>query len=86
MPRVYIETTIPSFYFETRTATKIVAWRQITREWWTRHRRRYDLVTSALVLDELSLAAGGMATALRRYAILSTAIAFRLGRTPRVAG
>ena len=33
-PRVYIETTIPSFYHETRTEPEIVVRRKWTREWW----------------------------------------------------
>lgn len=32
--RVYIETSIPSFYFETRTTPDMVARREWTREWW----------------------------------------------------
>jgi len=52
-PRVYIETTIPSFYHEARTAPDIVARRQWTREWWDMALERYELVTSPAVLDEL---------------------------------
>jgi hypothetical protein len=32
-PRVYIETTIPSFYHERRTPADIVARRDWTRQW-----------------------------------------------------
>jgi predicted nucleic acid-binding protein len=53
-PRVYVETTIPSFYHETRTAPEIVARREWTRQWWFTAANRYELVTSAAVLDELS--------------------------------
>lgn len=52
-PVVYIETTIPSFYVATRRQTETVARRRWTREWWDNHRRRYDIVTSEAVLDEL---------------------------------
>ena len=52
-PRVYVETTIPSFYHEMRTTPDIVARRQWTRLWWTGAPERYDLVTSPAVLDEL---------------------------------
>ena len=31
---IYVETSIPSFYFETRTETKFQAMREWTREWW----------------------------------------------------
>ena len=53
-PRVYIETTIPSFYHETRTTSDIVARRDWTRQWWSDAAERYELVTSAAVLDELA--------------------------------
>lgn len=57
-PRVYVETTIPSFYHEARTTPDIVARREWTRQWWSDAARRYELVTSCAVLDEL---AGGPA-------------------------
>jgi hypothetical protein len=53
-PRVYAETTIPSFYHEVRTAPEIVARREWTRQWWPSPGERYELVTSPAVLDELS--------------------------------
>jgi hypothetical protein len=53
LPRVYVETTIPSFYHETRTAPEIVARREWTRQWWSAAATRYELVTSPAVLDEL---------------------------------
>ena len=52
-PSVYIETTIPSFYYEVRTAPDMVARRGWTREWWNEHRDGYELVTSEAVIDEL---------------------------------
>jgi hypothetical protein len=52
-PIVYIETSIPSFYFEVRPEPEMVARRQWTRDWWTNARNRYHLVTSAAVLSEL---------------------------------
>src|SRR5262245_40310519 len=51
--RVYIETTIPSFYHEVRVEPDMIARRQWTREWWDDYRLGYDLVTSEAVLDEL---------------------------------
>lgn len=51
--RVYIETTIPSFYYETRAEPDMVARRTWTREWWDDHRYSYEVVTSVAVLDEL---------------------------------
>lgn len=52
-PRVYVETTIPSFYHEARDSPDVVARRGWTREWWALARDRYELVTSAAVLGEL---------------------------------
>lgn len=51
--RVFIETTIPSFYFEVRTEPEMIARRAWTREWWDEHRHEYDLVTSEAVIIEL---------------------------------
>ena len=53
MSRIYIETTIPSFYYEVRTDPTMVARRQWTREWFDAAIGRDELVTSAAVLDEL---------------------------------
>jgi hypothetical protein len=53
-PRVYVETTIPSFYYETRTQPNLVAWRDLTREWWSDAAEQYELVTSFTVFVELS--------------------------------
>jgi predicted nucleic acid-binding protein len=53
-PRAYVETTIPSFYYEVRTAPEIVARRDWTRHWWSTAGGRYELVTSGAVLDELA--------------------------------
>jgi transposase-like protein len=52
-PRIYVETTIPSFYHEVRMAPAIVARREWTRMWWRAALERYQLVTSPAVLDEL---------------------------------
>ena len=50
---IYVETTIPSFYSETRTAINIEARRQWTREWWAKPKPDQQLVTSAIVFEEL---------------------------------
>jgi len=52
-PRVYIETSIPSFYHEIRQEPDMVARRQWTREWWDKHREHYGVVTSIPVIEEL---------------------------------
>lgn len=52
-PSVYIETSIPSFYYEVRTRSDMVARRDWTREWWGEHLPAYDGYTSEAVLEEL---------------------------------
>lgn len=52
-PRVYIETTIPSYYHEIRKDPESITKRQWTREWWDNHRFSYELVISPSVMDEL---------------------------------
>jgi len=50
---VYIETTIPSYYFSQRKEPTLVALRQWTREWWDHERHEFELVTSLAVIEEL---------------------------------
>ena len=45
-PRVYVETSIPSFYHEKRSAPDIVARREWTRRWWDTAPENYELLTS----------------------------------------
>ena len=52
-PRVYVETSIFSFYFDERTTPIIVANRVWTREWWDDRRLEYECVVGSTVLDEL---------------------------------
>ncbi len=52
-PRVYVETSIPSFYFEKRREPEMAARRQWTRRWWTSASQRYEVATSVAVLNEL---------------------------------
>jgi hypothetical protein len=51
--RVYIETSIPSYYCEIRKDTESTAKRLLTIEWWDNHSRYYELVTGPPVIDEL---------------------------------
>ncbi len=53
MNRIYIETTIPSFYYEVRTEPTMIARRQWTRQWLDVSCNTDELVTSAAVLEEL---------------------------------
>ena len=50
---IYVETSIPSFYFETRPGAQMEARREWTREWWDAARWRDALFTSAVVVTEL---------------------------------
>jgi predicted nucleic acid-binding protein len=50
---VYIETTIPSSYFDDRPEPEMIARQHWTRKWWDLQRSQYHLCTSAAVLDEL---------------------------------
>ncbi len=53
--KIYIETTIPSFYFEKRSEAEMVARREWTRQWWSAAiaAETMELVTSEAVLAEL---------------------------------
>ena len=53
MRRIYVETTIPSFYFEVRTEPTMVSRRLWTREWFDMSNQVDELVTSAAVIEEL---------------------------------
>jgi len=51
---IYIETSIPSFYFEIRSEPEMTARRNWTRQWWEDFRDFYEIYTSDAVVDELS--------------------------------
>lgn len=50
---IYVETTIASFYTETRDDEEIRIRRKWTREWWSLPKPDQRLVTSAVVFEEL---------------------------------
>lgn len=52
--RVYIETSIPSFYYEERKDAQMIAQREWTREWWDNYSMNYKLFISEAVLTELN--------------------------------
>jgi len=54
-PRVYVETTVVS-YFTARPSRDIVVagHQQITRDWWEKHQDKFELVASQLVVQEAS--------------------------------
>ncbi len=51
---IYVETSIPSFYFSARSEPDMIARREWTREWWSAAFHRETLVSSAAVIEELS--------------------------------
>src|SRR4030042_4631651 len=51
--RVYIETTIPSYYYKIRDDSEAIAKREWTKHWWDEESYNYELVVSTAVIDEL---------------------------------
>ena len=51
--RVYIETTIPSFYYTLRTDLESLAKQSWTRKWWDQYADQFTLMSSSAVIDEL---------------------------------
>lgn len=66
--RVYIETTIPSFYYTLRADAESVARMNWTRRWWSEFVGQFRLVSSAAVITELRRGSGE--TRDRRIALL----------------
>lgn len=79
-PRVYVETTIPSAYFERRSTPAEVARREFTRKWWTQAKVGFDLVTSFAVVEEL---AAGPAQVREQWLSLARSLSI-LGIVPRI--
>ena len=69
-PRVYLETTVIS-YLTARPSRnlRVVAHQEITADWWTRRRMRFELYVSRLVIDEAS--AGDAEAAAQRLVTLT---------------
>jgi len=68
-PRVYLETTIPSYLtaWPSRDLVR-AAHQQITRDWWDRRREEFELYISQVVLRECQ--AGDATAAAERFKIL----------------
>ena len=66
--RVYIETTIPSFYHTLRTDAESIARMNWTREWWERCAGTFELLSSDAVIAELGR--GASEKTLERIALL----------------
>ncbi len=70
MPRVYIETTLPSFLAARPSRDVIVAGKQATtRIWWELRAPHFELFVSPLVWDEVAL--GDPEVSLRRREIIT---------------
>lgn len=70
MPTVYLETTIPSYLAGRLSRDLIVAaHQQITHEWWSNARERFDLFISEAVLEEIR--AGNQEMASRRLDLVA---------------
>ena len=53
MNTIYIETSIPSFYYTLRTDPESVARMHWTHQWWNDNSPKFELTTSAAVIAEL---------------------------------
>ena len=49
---VYLDSTIPSYYFDERESIKSFV--EITKKWWLEERNNFDIFTSEETLDELN--------------------------------
>ncbi len=70
LPKLYLETTIPSYLTARRSRDlRLAADQETTQEWWEFHRHQYELFVSAIVLDEC--AAGDAAMAAARHGCIA---------------
>jgi len=53
LPRIYIETSIPSLYCSSRIDAESAVRKGWTQHWWDFKRDGYDLLTSEVVIEEL---------------------------------
>jgi len=53
LKRIYIETSIPSFYYTSRTDAQSIARTEWSREWWEKYANKFELTSSVAVIDEL---------------------------------
>jgi hypothetical protein len=82
-PRLYVETTIPSYLTSRPSRDLIIAGhQQITREWWEERRKAFHLYISQLVVDEVT--AGDPVVARARLNVIRDVP--MLDITPEVAG
>ncbi len=70
LPRLYLETTIPSYLTARRSRDlQLAADQQTTEDWWNHHRQHYECFVSPVVADEVSR--GDAAFAVARMARLA---------------
>ncbi len=61
-PRLYMETTIPSYLTSRPSRDLIIAGhQQVTKEWWEKRRGAFEIFISQLVVDEVSAGDPGAA-------------------------
>lgn len=84
-PRVYVETTIPNFYYETRPQPELVARRDLTRVWWSDAAARYELVTGSTVLRELAAGSRHHMVRLRMDLLRGIPVLFARSRIREIA-
>ncbi len=53
IPKLYVETTIPSFHYNQRPEPEMVARCNWTRQWWNNQIGGFEAATSYLVIEEL---------------------------------
>jgi len=92
LPKLYLETTIPSYLTARRSRDlRLAADQETTEEWWDERRADFDLFISEAVLREVSRGEAGMAAArlasLRGLPVLGdTPLANRLTKPLLAAG
>ena len=52
--RIYIDTSIPSAYYTSRTDEGSLARQRVTRQWWNKYANLFILTSSPAVIEELS--------------------------------
>ena len=86
LPKLYLETTIPSYLTARRSRDlRLAAHQEVTEEWWTDHRHEYELYTSGFVREEA--AEGNPSLAAARLALLDgIAVLPTIGEVEDLAG